>query len=194
MKRIIKEFELSRIAAVDRPCQQGAVVTILKRAPSNGVSKYKKALPIDTVGWLAKQFLAFPMTFDNDDGPDDFDTAFAENVENQLKSELGSELYSYTSALREAIAGILACSDLTPDDKRSKIKESVTQFVTSLQERFPMIAEDLEKVVEKAYLTGLRKRFLIAKISLLSWMVKQKGFFFQKHGLIPQDERLWTRV
>ncbi len=32
MKRILKDFQLSRIAAVDRPCQEGAVMTIMKRA------------------------------------------------------------------------------------------------------------------------------------------------------------------
>lgn len=31
MKRILREFELSSIAAVDRPCQEGATVAIMKR-------------------------------------------------------------------------------------------------------------------------------------------------------------------
>ena len=32
-RRILKDFELSRIAAVDRPCQEHAKMTIMKRAP-----------------------------------------------------------------------------------------------------------------------------------------------------------------
>src|SRR5205085_1517013 len=39
MRRMLKEIRLERIAAVDRPCQQGAVVSILKRAPDEEIEK-----------------------------------------------------------------------------------------------------------------------------------------------------------
>jgi hypothetical protein len=33
-RRILQQIEISKIAAVDRPCQEGAVAAILKRAPT----------------------------------------------------------------------------------------------------------------------------------------------------------------
>jgi hypothetical protein len=33
-KRVLKQIRLDKIAAVDRPCQEGAVAAILKRAPT----------------------------------------------------------------------------------------------------------------------------------------------------------------
>jgi hypothetical protein len=38
MKRILEDIELEKIAAVDKPAQEHAVVTIMKRAPSTAIS------------------------------------------------------------------------------------------------------------------------------------------------------------
>jgi hypothetical protein len=32
-RRVLKEFKITHVSAVDRPCQEGAVVTLIKRAP-----------------------------------------------------------------------------------------------------------------------------------------------------------------
>jgi hypothetical protein len=43
-RRILKEIRLDRIAAVDRPCQEGAVVTILKRAADEADEAFAKRI------------------------------------------------------------------------------------------------------------------------------------------------------
>jgi hypothetical protein len=168
MKRILKEFELSRIAAVDRPCQQGAVVTILKRDYSDDKRQGRtisNARRLATVEYLVKQFMAFPMMLGNDDdGPDDFDRAFKEQAESQLKMNLGQELYPYTQSLSNVISGIVSCSDLGPADKKAKIRESVEQFMYSLQNDLPNIAGALDESVTKRRIIDLRTDLFLLKI------------------------------
>src|SRR6478672_8756160 len=40
-RRILQQIEISKIAAVDRPCQEGAVAAILKRAPTKEANMTK---------------------------------------------------------------------------------------------------------------------------------------------------------
>ena len=51
MKRILHEIRLDRIAAVDRPCQQPAVATIMKRAPAPPVPGLESIQAPDGADW-----------------------------------------------------------------------------------------------------------------------------------------------
>src|SRR4051812_31698118 len=57
-KRIMHELNLKRIAAVDRPCQEGATAMILKRAPDGrylAKGKDAPALHADLTAYMARE-------------------------------------------------------------------------------------------------------------------------------------------
>jgi hypothetical protein len=46
-RRIIQKFKIDEISGVDRPCQQGAIVAIMKRDPTTDTADRRKELPMD---------------------------------------------------------------------------------------------------------------------------------------------------
>jgi hypothetical protein len=232
-KRILKEFILTRIAAVDRPCQEGAVVTLLKRAFSDkereAAAKKGHALPdgsypikshkdvknavklfghkptattkkhiirnarrvgavhllpdkwnvkkYDTsLDWLAKQFAVFPFMVDpqedDDDDAFDFDEAFEEAMEYERWCKNKDEIHPHTHALKCSIVSILSDPQVDYGDRMPLIRESIQQFVTSLEAKYPDLIQPMEAAITKHRSLALRKQVAANRINILKAKLK----------------------
>lgn len=125
-KRIFRDLSLDKIAAVDRPCQEPALMAIMKRAPADeprSISKIAKALCTD----LAK--LGY-------DGAPEKAESFQDLIDRQdFNQELWDCFYNATDALRQSILSILDDDSVT--DKSSEISESLKEFADHIQEKIP---------------------------------------------------------
>ena len=128
-KRIMREFRIDEISAVDKPAQKGARMTIMKRddtATVEAITKYY-------YGEEAKST--------------SFVDALKVTENNKRMWEMREEMTPLLDALNRAVNSTLADTELTMDAKRSRIEESAAAFVDELRTRLP----DMEEEVAKAF-------------------------------------------
>jgi len=129
MKRVLRALTLSKIAAVDAPCQEPALAAILKRAPedlSQG-GKMAKAL----FGALSKG--GYVICGDDVDATaEDFDAALGEQTVSQ---KFWSDYYDATRALEESLTSILKDDAVT--DKPPIVAQSLQQFADHVETIMP---------------------------------------------------------
>lgn len=129
MKRVLRALTLSKIAAVDAPCQEPALAAILKRAPedlSQG-GKMAKAL----FGALSKGGYVI-CNDDVDATAEDFDAALGEQTVSQ---KFWSDYYDATRALEESLTSILKDDAVT--DKPPMVAQSLQQFADHVETIMP---------------------------------------------------------
>jgi len=131
VKRILREIRLGKIAAVDFPCQEHAMATIIKRAPDESTEtdggKMAKAL----FGALRKSGL-FVGPSDETDGAENFDEVIGEQ---EMTREFWDDYYNATNALQECLMSIL--KDDTATDKSPLFQESIKQFADYIEQIMP---------------------------------------------------------
>lgn len=132
-RRVITDFELTAIAAVDRPCQEGAKMAIMKVAPT------------ETVSDKIAKFLSVA------DGAKPFSDFLEEKLETNDFWDKRDEVYPFTSALNASIESILVDSELDTVSKNNMLKSSIDDFMSSISSVLPdlEIEGELTEFVEK---------------------------------------------
>jgi hypothetical protein len=145
-KRILRELKLDKIAAVDRPCQEHATMTIMKRAPEGKT--------MDTAE-LAKSIYGAIGSNDKPTGAQSFADLIAAQEEQQRQCDVSQELWPYFDALTNSIRSIVA--DLTLDEaaKIAAIGTSIDQFKAAVIEAVPDAEEEVEKLFADPATSGV---------------------------------------
>ncbi len=126
-KRNLANLRLSHIAAVDRPCQEGAKAMIIKRAPDD---------PDPFVLDLVSKYVC------DTDGAHSFTEVLSEN-------EFSQKIWPFTDALSQSIRSIVGDKRLTGVEREDRINESVAAFLSNVREISPQVAKQLEGLVSK---------------------------------------------
>jgi len=128
-RRIMREFTINEISAVDNPAQAGAKALIMKRHT-------------DVVAAIIKRYI------DPVEGAVSFDTLIAEQVKEDryhiIMQEIGSSIYTLESALR-SIAGD---ANMDSEAKQAMMRSSVEAFLAVIRERWPDVEEALQESLE----------------------------------------------
>jgi hypothetical protein len=126
--------------------------------------------------WLAKQFAVFPFMVDSpeddDEGSFDFDEAFEEAMEYERWCDAKDEIHPYIHALKCSIASILCDPNVGFMDRIMPIRESVQQFVNSLEAKYPALVQPMEAGVAKRRNLALRKHLTAGRINVLKAKLK----------------------
>jgi hypothetical protein len=125
-KRVIDELHLTHIAAVNHPCQEGALArTIKSRADLVAVIK-EIDLPVAR--------------------------GFAEVMEAneawKRRWEVQDKLWPVFDAIRESLVSIAADQGMDESTKLSRSEQSVTEFIEALRAQWPEVASEFEKNAE----------------------------------------------
>lgn len=136
-KRILRELKLDKIAAVDFPCQEGAVMTIMKRA--------EKGAKLD-VEKIAKDLYGVMSSSGNPPGPRSFADLFAATEACRRQSEVSQELWPYFDALTDSIRSIVADASTDEAGKISAIRQSIDQFTEAVTAAVPDAEAEIEKL------------------------------------------------
>lgn len=126
-KRILRNLKLSAIAAVGRPCQEGAKAVIIKRAPD----------PCEFAVAAAKYYV------ENDQA-----RTFAEVLNEQ---EFDRELWPMVDALSTSIRTIMGDKDLSGAGRETKITTSVDEFLSAVRSKAPAAAAKIESELAKTF-------------------------------------------
>jgi hypothetical protein len=141
-RRRLKSLVIDKIAAVTDPCQAGAKMAIIKAN--------------DPLVQLLKG---------DDNHARGFAEVLLENETERKRWEAEDELWPIFSALRESMSSILADKNLG-DAQRVEMRESsISQFVSSLREKWPDVAEEIEKIAKAKPSEAFRAALLKAGIS-----------------------------
>jgi hypothetical protein len=221
-RRILTDFVIDKIAAVDRPCQEGATVSIIKRAFSDkkredlaetgqaeddgsypieskkdvenavqsfGRSKNKKKTKAHIIseakkigaesslpdGWmkkfeiasfaddLAKNFFMLMPQQDEEEKPEDFNSAFDDVMTERANAQNYSDLVDCLDALRCSLKSICE-SDLSGPDRMLAVRNSVGQFLDHVQAKMPGAPEDMASTAQAADASNM---IAIKRLSML---------------------------
>jgi len=161
MKRILREFQLDKIAVVDRPCQEGALMCIMKRDNSSETA---------LADLLVKQLIVLPISNgdDDDDGFEDFDSAYEDVLECARECDAKDQLRPLFCALKDSFVSISLDTSLDGSAKAAEMRNSVEQFLAELRGQYPTAPSQLEMAIKvRKGLRTLNKR--------LSGMVEKAG-------------------
>lgn len=132
--RIMKEFQIGEISAVDRPAQSHARMSIMKRAvTADAIAKYVGPM-IDGV--------AVP-------GAKTFDEIYRQAEEQRRQWQANEALWPLFSALEDSLRSIAADATLTAAAKVSKIEASITAFMAAIKAELPDVEQELGKVLRE---------------------------------------------
>lgn len=137
-KRIIRDFRLDKIAAVDRPCQQGAKMTIMKRAD---------LMKLDAdLAPIVKYISA-------SEGAQPFQTFLSQAEQRDKHYDLVEQFQSELCALDNSLRSIVGDAEMSQERKPLAMRESIEAFMTSVRDKWPDIPATVAKAVE--YFTDL---------------------------------------
>jgi hypothetical protein len=171
-RRILQALQLDKIAAVDRPCQEGATVAILKR--DNSIDKSE--VDVEAIAnMIAKDLIVLPMSMDDDDDDraQSFQDALDEAMECKVKDEISSKMWPMQDALRNSIVSILQDDSLDSDSRLIMISNSVQQFLVSLRQEYPQLLVAVQEAQMGKRVRELRKRILVGKLGVINHVIKQ---------------------
>lgn len=157
-RRIMRHFKLAEISAVDKPAQEGATATLMKR---------KDAETPTVEGLLIKCFLH--------DGAVETKT-----LAKSVSSVASSGLEPYFKALNTSLHSIVADGTLSDVYKLEMMKSSASEFLKYAKQKVPDIEkylkESLEEGQEDMNLRQLQKQMnqLGAKLDTIAKMAVQK--------------------
>lgn len=127
-RRIMREFTLHEISAVDRPAQEGAKAMIIKRAGplSDQVAKY---------------------FIDPANGAVSFETALRQSMESEAYYNAMRVIGSEIEALSTSLRSILGDSNLDYPSKQTMLRNAVEDFMAVARSKWPDIESALQNVV-----------------------------------------------
>lgn len=135
-KRIMRAFKIDEISGVDRPAQEHAKVTILKR----------NSAPTLDAERIAKDLYGVMSSSGNPPGPRSFADLFAATEECRRQSEVSQELWPYFDALTDSIRSIVADGSSDEAGKINAIRQSIDQFTEAVTAAVPDAEAEIEKL------------------------------------------------
>lgn len=148
-KRIMREFKMDEISAVDSPAQKPARAVIMKRDDSAAIDAPAFAKGIAT--------LAMAATKGENMGARSFADILAEHEERRKQYEANDKLWPLYSALQDSLGSIAGDANLSPAGKLSAIEASIEQFSAAVRAEFPEIAEEIGKAFTDPGIAGIIK-------------------------------------
>lgn len=145
-RRILRELKLDKIAAVDRPCQEGATMTIMKRAPEK--------TPMDTAK-IAKDMYGIMSSSGNPPGARSFADLIAATEECRRQSAVSQELWPYFDALTDSLRSIVADATMDEPGKINAMRQSIDQFTAAVVSAVPDAEAEIEKLFTDPALSGV---------------------------------------
>ena len=130
-RRIMRGLQLDEISAVDRPAQEGAIATILKRVPSAAATSIVK----------------YYNYHETDEGAKPFSEVMSAMVEGEEQSEIMEVVGPAIYALEESLRSIAQDIDLTDTEKQSMMRTSAEEFLITVKEKWPEVEEEINKLV-----------------------------------------------
>lgn len=129
-KSRIAEFRLREISSVDRPCHEKAMMTIMKRAPgvTERISKY----------WS-----------EDDQTAKTFKEVMVDKERTKRMWEAREKIWPLNDALSSAVSTITSDAKLSAAQRRTKIKQSVEDFMAAVLEVLPEAEEELAEAINK---------------------------------------------
>lgn len=128
-KRILTGLRLDKIAAVDRPCQEGATMTIMKRA--------EDPLAAD----IAKRFI------DPADGARPFAEFLAERLKSKQFHAVQEELWPLFNSMQDAVTSIMGDTSVPADQRSAMVRSSVEDFLNAVRSKVPTVEAELAKLI-----------------------------------------------
>jgi len=141
-RRVMKEFSISEISAVDRPAQKGAKMTIMKRDASGVVEAvdYSKS---DLFGDIVQKCYDYVSSYDV--SPRTFTEIAAENEKRRRYWEAQEEIWPFIDALSSSLRSIVGAASLSASAKEQMIRTDVESFFEAVKDKLPEIEEELTK-------------------------------------------------
>lgn len=127
-KRILTGLRLDKIAAVDRPCQEHAKMTIMKRAPDPAVEEIVKFCS-------------------DEQGAQTFTTILTEEESRRRNWKAQEALYPVMDALSSSVRSIVADQSLSDDTRQAMLRQSVEDFMNTIREKAPEVETELSKLL-----------------------------------------------
>lgn len=148
-RRKMKRFRLDEISAVDKPAQEGALATLMKRKRERlGVAKADSAL----VTQIVDHYLA--------NGSDGFAAYSHASIAKQMDAAKAEPCWPYFEALQTSLQSIVRDDSLSDNDRVRLMKSSASDFVEAAQKELPGFESYLRKGLNEGSmnLTQLRKQ------------------------------------
>lgn len=137
-RRIMREFTIKELGAVDRPAQSHALAVLMKRADADEDA--------DKSYGDAPQ----PLAASSEIQAIDFDDVLAEQEAHEAASEVGEELREKWCALQRSFATIAGDESISAADKITAMQASLQQYIDSLSEQSQTIADEMTKFLTAA--------------------------------------------
>jgi hypothetical protein len=144
-KRIMRAFKIDEISGVDRPAQEHAKVTIMKR---NGA-------PMIDAEKIAKDLYGVMSSSGNPPGPRSFADLFAATEECRRQSEVSQELWPYFDALTDSLRSIVADATMDEPGKINAMRQSIDQFTAAVVSAVPDAEAEIEKLFTNPAASGV---------------------------------------
>jgi hypothetical protein len=144
-KRILRELKLDKIAAVDFPCQEGALMTIMKR----------NSAPKIDAEQIAKSIYGSISSNDQPTGAQSFADLIAAQEEQQRQCEVSQELWPYFDALTNSLRSIVADTSLDEAGKINAMRQSIDQFTEAVTAAVPDAEAEIEKIFTNPASSGV---------------------------------------
>ena len=137
-RRIMREFMIKELSAVDQPAQGHARAVLMKRAddPAKSYDSYPQAEAMCAVEANIEAM--------------DFEEVLAEQQSREAAQRVKDCVWSKWHALQRSFDTIAGDDDVAPDDKVSQMKESLGQFLDAVREESEAIAEEITKSMSAA--------------------------------------------
>lgn len=134
-RRIMRAFKLHEISCVDRPAQEGARMTIMKRAQ-----------PVVAATAIAK-YVAPMMDSAMKPGARTFEEVYRASEEQRRQWAANEKLWPLFSALEESLRSIAADGTVASEGKTTRIRESVDAFMEAVKRELPEVQQELAKLL-----------------------------------------------
>ena len=135
-KRIMRDFVIKELSAVDRPAQGHARMTLMKRAD-------------DIIDDVVKEYYGStsPQVVAAEVSALSFDEVLADQQAREAACQVKDNVWARWHALRRSFETIAADEEVSPGDKVAAMQSSLNQFISSLEEQSEVIAESVTKAL-----------------------------------------------
>lgn len=135
-RKILHDFEITEISAVDRPAQAPALASITK-ALSEDVNALDEKLAEGFTDYLFKMYI------DPANGPVSFATAVSEDLKQREFYQEIDKIYPYLNALETSVRSIAGDATIDSDQRYTMVRNQVEGFMSVLKDRWVTMDEAL---------------------------------------------------
>lgn len=163
-RKRMRSFRIEELSLVDKPAQEGALATIIKRDSRSTVDAILKYYmgPVPVSGSI----------------PDNRAKGFAEllraNMHDRAQAELAQNCWPLFGALDTSLRSIVGDPNLEDEKKLELMRDSTNQFLTAIRAKLPSIDETIQESLD-----GVKHRST-AKMATIGQLQKQMGALGKK--------------